>query len=182
MPPSSDPAVPTVTPVTISYYELQDKDKDLSVKIEEGFGPNGLGILSITQVPGYSSLRANLLRLSPRLANLPEEVKKELEDPHSRYNFGWSHRKEKLESGKPDTLKGSFYANPILDSPTTDESLIQRYPSYCGSNIWPNSELPELEVAFKALGKLILGVGLMVAYHCDRYGIVFVVKVYTKKA
>ncbi|KAM2193686.1 hypothetical protein ACFX1R_027946 [Malus domestica] len=169
MPPSSDPAVPTVTLVTISYSELQDRDKDLSVKIEEGFGPNGLGILSITQVPGYSSLRGNLLGLSPRLANLPEEVKKELEDPHSRYNFGWSHGKEKLESGKPDTLKGSFYANPILDSPTTDKSLIQRYPSYCGSNIWPNSELPELEVTFKALGKLILGVGLMVAYHCDRY-------------
>ncbi|CAN6699484.1 unnamed protein product [Malus baccata var. baccata] len=123
MPPSSDPAVPTVTPVTISYSELQDKDKDLSVKIEEGFGPNGLGILSITQVPGYSSLRGNLLHL---LANLPEEVKKELEDPHSSYNFGWSHGKEKLESGKPDTLKGSFYANPILDSPTTEESLIQR--------------------------------------------------------
>ncbi|KAM2193703.1 hypothetical protein ACFX1R_027961 [Malus domestica] len=132
MPPPSDPAVPTVptvTPVTISYSELQDKDKDLSVKIEEGFGPNGLGILSITH-----------------------------------------------------TLKGSFYANPILDSPTTDESLIQRYPSYCGSNIWPNSELPELEVAFKALGKVILGVGLMVAYHCDRYGMVFLVKVYTKRA
>lgn len=73
-----------------------------------------------------------------------------------RYNFGWSHGKEKLESGKPgklfcldfetlrtiacmllllffslcfdfaDMLKGSFYANPILDRPTTDEALIQR--------------------------------------------------------
>ncbi|KAM2313376.1 hypothetical protein EV2_027057 [Malus domestica] len=60
------------------------------------------------------------------LANLPEEVKKVLEDPHSRYNCGWSRGKEKPESGKPDMLKGSFYANPILDSPTTDESLIQR--------------------------------------------------------
>ncbi|KAG5012390.1 hypothetical protein JHK86_024651 [Glycine max] len=35
------------------------------------------------------------------LANLPKEVKEDLEDPHSRYNFGWSHGKEKLESGKP---------------------------------------------------------------------------------
>lgn len=64
-----------------------------------------------------------------RLAGLPEEVKRELEDAHSRwkydsfvqlcylmiifsiyqfvivyfffrYNFGWSHGKEKLESGK----------------------------------------------------------------------------------
>lgn len=109
-----------------------------------------------------------------------------------------------------DLLKGSFYANPILDTPTTDTSLIQRYrsrllvqficvhrflalnescsfilvlffffiflsflsknessryrydyiivvissftiyvfryPSYCGSNIWPSRELPELEL------------------------------------
>jgi hypothetical protein len=29
---------------------LQDKSADLSMKIEEGFGPNGLGILSISDV------------------------------------------------------------------------------------------------------------------------------------
>ncbi|KAK9269175.1 hypothetical protein L1049_000944 [Liquidambar formosana] len=143
---SPEAAPPTVQTVTISYSELKDKNADLSMKIEEGFGPNSLGILSITDVPGYTSLRQNLLHLSPRLAKLPEEVKKELEDPHSRYNFGWSHGKEKLESGKPDILKGSFYANPILDIPTTEASLIQRYPSYCGTNIWPDNALPELEV------------------------------------
>ncbi|KAG5564641.1 hypothetical protein RHGRI_000735 [Rhododendron griersonianum] len=163
-------ATPTIRTVTIPYSHLKDKNVDLSAKIEEGFGSNGLGILSISDVPGYSSLRQNLLRLSPRLASLPEDVKKELEDPNSRYNFGWSHGKEKLESGKPDILKGSFYANPILDRPTTDMALVQRYPSYCGSNIWPDRALPELEVAFKALGKLILDVGLMVAYHSDKYG------------
>ena len=32
------------------YFFLQDKRADLSLKIEEGFGPNGLGILSITDV------------------------------------------------------------------------------------------------------------------------------------
>lgn len=165
---AAPPVLQTVT-VTISYPELIDKNADLSTKIEEGFGPNGLGILTIADVPGFSLLRQNLLRLSPRLASLPEEVKKELEDPNSRYNFGWSHGKEKLESGKPDMLKGSFYANPILDIPTTEAPLIQRYPSYCGPNIWPKHALPELEVAFKALGKLILDVGSMVAYHCDQY-------------
>ncbi|KAF4369005.1 hypothetical protein F8388_013334 [Cannabis sativa] len=36
------------------------------------------------KVPGYSTLRQNLLLLSPRLANLPKEVKMELEDPHGR--------------------------------------------------------------------------------------------------
>ncbi|CAL5360621.1 unnamed protein product [Camellia sinensis] len=134
---SSESPPPTLRTVTISYSPQTDKNIDLSAKIEEGFGPNGLGILSISDL----------------LACLPEDVKKELEDPNSSY-----------------ILKGSFYANPIFDTPTTDESLVQRYPSYCGSNIWPDRALPELEVAFKALGKLILDVGLMVAYHCDRYG------------
>ncbi|XWS17215.1 hypothetical protein CRYUN_Cryun33cG0049200 [Craigia yunnanensis] len=166
---SSQTSLPTLRTVTISFSELKDKDADLSMKIEEGFGPNGLGILSITDVPEFPSLRRNLLSLSHRLAGLPEEVKKELEDPQSRYNFGWSHGKEQLESGKADLLKGSFYANPLIDVPTTNAYLIERYPSYCGANIWPRVALPELEVAFKALGKLIFDVGLMVAYHCDQY-------------
>ncbi|XP_030552916.1 uncharacterized protein LOC115757004 isoform X2 [Rhodamnia argentea] len=165
----TEAACPAVRPVTISYSDIKDRGADLSPKIEQGFGPNGLGIISISDVPGYPSLRHSLLHLSPRLANLPGETKKELEDHSSRYNFGWSHGKEKLESGKPDMLKGSFYANPILDVPTTEESLITRYPSYCGSNIWPTRALPELELAFKALAKLILDIGLMVAYHCDQY-------------
>ncbi|KAL2555062.1 2-oxoglutarate (2OG) and Fe(II)-dependent oxygenase superfamily protein [Forsythia ovata] len=158
-----------VQTVSIPYEELKDQNADLSKKIGEGFGPNGLGIISISAVPGYASLRQNLLHLAPRLASLPGEVKRGLEDPNSRYNFGWSHGKEKLESGKPDLLKGSFYANPICDIPTDDVSLIKRYPSYCGQNIWPRDALPELELAFKALGKLILDVGLLLAYHCDCY-------------
>lgn len=160
---------PAVRPVTIPFSDIQDKSADLSAKIEEGFGPNGLGIIAISNVPGYPLLRKSLLHLSPRLAKLPEEEKKKLEDPYSRYNFGWSHGKEKLESGKPDILKGSFYANPILDVPTKDQALIQRYPSYCGQNIWPHSALPELEVAFKAIGRMMLNIGLLVAHHCDRY-------------
>ncbi|KAI3443837.1 hypothetical protein Pfo_000502 [Paulownia fortunei] len=140
---SSQIPAPTVPTVTISYAELK--------------------------VPGFTLLRQNLLHLAPRLARLPEEVKRELEDPNSRYNIGWSHGKEKLESGKPDMLKGSFYANPILDIPTNELSLVKRYPSYCGPNIWPCGALPELELAFKALGKLILNVGLLLAYQCDRY-------------
>ncbi|CAH9102009.1 unnamed protein product [Cuscuta epithymum] len=166
---SSQAPSPTVPAVTISYNELKDKCSDLSAKIEEGFGQDGLGILSVSDVPEYTLLRQNLLLLSHRLANLPESVKQELEDPDSRYNFGWSHGKEKLESGKPDTMKGSFYANPILDVPTTERSLMERYPSYCRPNIWPHTTLPELEIAFKALGKMILDVGLLLAHHCDQY-------------
>lgn len=33
-----------------SKFMKQDRNVDLSMKIEEGFGPNGLGILSVTDV------------------------------------------------------------------------------------------------------------------------------------
>ncbi|XP_022852116.1 uncharacterized protein LOC111373783 [Olea europaea var. sylvestris] len=295
-----------------------------------------MGELVSFKVPGYASLRRNLLHLAPRLASLPEEVKRGLEDPNSRYNFGWSHGKEKLESGKPgldktfepdrtrpklncmlgckptrlqricdvglykhkqitshiggkersrnqggkmkkerregeeegrwkslwlsthihfssklgDTLEkesignetdqklvGSLFisltglditlavtvsqfmhftceehmervitrfsvtrklsnkklffvknnhlnvecSNINILAPSLTEAIIGglskdfpvfffvRYPSYCGRNIWPQDALPELELAFKALGKLILDVGLLLAYHCDGY-------------
>nr|CAD1817811.1 unnamed protein product [Ananas comosus var. bracteatus] len=181
--------------VSIPYSDLADREKDLSMTIEEGFGPGGLGIISISDVPGFPLLRKNLLHLAPRVANLPHDVKKEFEDPESRYNFGWSHGKEKLES---DTFKGSFYANPILDMPTTDVALMHRYPSYCRPNKWPTTSLPELEVedgtslclqakciyrqndntdyvfffcnySIQSPWKLMLEVGLMLAYHCDQY-------------
>ncbi|XP_039799925.1 uncharacterized protein LOC120664692 [Panicum virgatum] len=89
--------------VTIPFADLEDRGKDLNGVIGDGFGRQGLGIVSIADVPGYPELRKRLLRLAPRVANLPEEVKKGLEDPNSRYNFGWSHGKQKFESGKFDS-------------------------------------------------------------------------------
>lgn len=164
-----DAASPTLRTITISYSELNDRSLDLSAKIRDGFGPDGLGILSVSNVPRFPELRQHLLDLTSKLANLPEDTKQKLEDPDSRYNFGWSHGKERVENGKLDTMKGSFYANPILDVPTNDSSLLKRYPAYCRPNIWPTTSLPALEAAFKALGKLMFDVGLLLAYHCDQY-------------
>eukprot|EP00983_Pelagomonas_calceolata_P076136 1153289-Pelagomonas_calceolata.AAC.3 len=36
---------------------------------------------------------------------LPEHRRQQYEDPQSYYNFGWSHGKEALQSGHPDTHK-----------------------------------------------------------------------------
>ncbi|KAL6848639.1 hypothetical protein ACP4OV_021222 [Aristida adscensionis] len=163
------PQPPSVRPVTIPFSDLKERGKDLSGKIGEGLGPHGLGIISIADVPAFAELRKKLLRLAPRVAGLPDDVKKELENPDSRYGVGWSHGKQKLESGKFDTFKGSYFANPIFDIPTTDDVLVTRYPSFCRPNIWPTNHLPEFEIAFKDLGKLMFEVGLMLAHHCDRY-------------
>ncbi|CAK9196621.1 unnamed protein product [Sphagnum troendelagicum] len=166
---STDPKPTVAHVVTIRYSDLLNKDMDLTEKLEAGFGPDSLGIIAIAEVPKYKELRYRLLLLASQLAVLPEESKKLLEDPPSKYSFGWSHGKEMLKSGQPDVFKGSFYANPVLDVPTTEKKLIERYPSYCRPNIWPQEQLPELEPAFKVLGQLILEVGMLLAHHCDKY-------------
>jgi hypothetical protein len=78
----------------------------------QGFGPDGLGIVTVSGVPGFPALRERLLPLAAALAGLPDAVKAGLEDAASNYNVGWSHGKEALEGGRLDLLKGSFYANP----------------------------------------------------------------------
>jgi len=35
-------------------------------------------------------------------------------------------------------------------------------------NIWPRQDLPELEGAFKELGRLVVSVGQLLVGHCDR--------------
>lgn len=82
------------------------------------------------------------------MQSLPDEVKAMYADPTSTYNFGWSHGVETLANGLPDKYKGSYYANPLLDVPTTDEALMRQYPSYCRPNIWPTKHLPEFQTAF----------------------------------
>jgi hypothetical protein len=36
-------------------------------------------------------------------------------------------------------------------------------------NVWPKDTIPELEYAFKNLGRLMVDVGAMVSYHIDGY-------------
>lgn len=80
---------------------------------------------------------------------LPDETKELYADPASVYNFGWSHGVERMANGQPDRHKGSYYANPLVDAPTTDETLMKQYPAYCRPNIWPTQHLPQYQSAFQ---------------------------------
>lgn len=45
--------------------------------------------------------------------------------------------------GTLDTMKGSFYANPVLDEPDVSPQLREAHPEYYGKNICaPYSDLP----------------------------------------
>lgn len=136
----------------------------------QAYGSEGLGILTVSGVPGYPDMRQRLLPLAAKFADLPDEIKLRYEDIESLYNFGWSHGRESLENGQPDRNKGSYYANPIIDEPAgIDMNLIRNYPAYCRPNIWPSEDLPDLEKVFKDLGTVMIRVGRLLARHCDQY-------------
>jgi isopenicillin N synthase-like dioxygenase len=122
----------------------------------------------VSGIPGLTEARAALLPLARRFAELSEEVKSKYVHEQSSYSFGWSHGKEKLD-GNFDLSKGSYYGNPQYDRPVDDEELIAKYSPFIHPNIWPTDDLPELEAAFKDLGRLIVAVGTLVAAQCDRY-------------
>ncbi|KAI8466574.1 MAG: dioxygenase domain-containing protein [Monoraphidium minutum] len=156
-------------PVEITY-ELLQSGEDISDLLQEGFGPNGLGIVTVSGVPGFAAARGRLLPLAAALAGLPAAEKAALEDAGSNYNVGWSHGKEALEGGRLDLLKGSFYANPCRDTYDDREaSDVQKYRDYYTDNRWPRESLPELEPALKGLGRLMVSVGLLLADRCTDY-------------
>ena len=165
------PSSPSTSPelVIIDYDQLlQPFDATMDALIEKAYGFDGLGVLAIRGVPQYPDLRANLLPLGYTFGNLPEDIKQKYVHEESTYSFGWSHGKERLE-GKPDVAKGSYYANPLYNEPTTDKALIEKYPASLHPNIWPTEDLPPLEDAFMALGRRICDVGAVLTKHCDAY-------------
>ncbi|KAK5188159.1 hypothetical protein LTR16_008632, partial [Cryomyces antarcticus] len=133
----------TRIPVTVSLEELQNGTVSLST-LEEAFGPNSLGLILVSGLPGkYSTIRHRLLSLSSFLANLPEEELRKLECPEAKWLVGWSCGKEMLKNGQYDSLKGSYYANPVQSFIGTRKAQ-QMYPDlleYNSSNVWPDRDV-----------------------------------------
>lgn len=162
-----------VRALSISYYDLNASVDTRNVRniLERGLGKEGLGIVSVTDIPTFPELRKRLLPMAAKLASMPEDVQKTWEDPESKYNVGWSSGKEWLGGDRGservrDTNKGSWYANPLHDVTTDDPKLLKEYPSYTRPNIWPTNSVPELERAFKELGRLMYDVGMKLLHAC----------------
>ncbi|KAJ7630515.1 Clavaminate synthase-like protein [Roridomyces roridus] len=149
--------------VSISYEDLISSPHSLSGSIVQK-RHSGL----VQNVLGLSS---KLLKLSYEFAHLEESVREKYADARSRYSFGWSHGKE-IMNGKPDVLKGSFYANPVVDDPDVAAELREEYPEYYNRNIWPKADeagVEGYEQAFKQLGGFIFEVGCALATACEAF-------------
>ncbi|RDB28359.1 hypothetical protein Hypma_015164 [Hypsizygus marmoreus] len=169
----------TYTPegaVSISYSILVSDPLSLGPSIEEAFGshPKSLGIIVVRDLPpSYAAQRERLLKLASEFARLDEGAREKYADPASRYSFGWSHGKE-IMNGKPDLLKGSYYANPVVETPTVPEEQRIAYPEYYGRNIWPAKDecgIRGFEEAFKDLGRFIFQVGCELAAACQPFAL-----------
>ena len=175
----SEPEYPTVKAQVIEVADLQRlcsgsntaEDEELNARtleqIRHSLGREGLGIIAVRGVEGLEEARESLLPLADELALLPPTQLKELEDEASSYSIGWSHGKETLEGGVPDTFKGSFYANPIHDSHDVTEEELELYPSYTRPNVWPHDSIPELKASLMRMGDLIVAHGKLLARACD---------------
>lgn len=154
--------------VSIEHKDIVDRSSDLRSEIRDAYSSAGklnlvvgLGILVVKNIPGYEEARRRLLPLGKELGELPDSGKKKLEAPEVLYQVGWSHGIEKFK-GKPDFLKGSFYANVLFDE--YDSPLVDR-----AHNKWPTESIPDLEHAFKNLSRLMFNVGGLLSFHIDNY-------------
>lgn len=166
--------VPQAQPVIISYNDLVSNPAGLKDEIARAFGSASdcLGIIVVKDLPKeYPEYRKRLLSLANQFASLDESVREKYTDPSTHYSFGWSHGKE-IMNGVPDTLKGSYYANPTVDHPVVSDDTKQAHPEVYGSNIWPASDernIEGFEEAFKALGGFVYGVGCQMALACQPF-------------
>lgn len=160
--------------VSISYQTLVSSPLSLETSIEEAFGshPQALGIILVKDLPPvYPIYRERLLKLAYNFAHLDEDVREKYVDPGSIYSYGWSHGKE-IMNGRPDTLKGSYYANPVIDVPDVNPAVKAAYPPIYGDNVWPDKNeigIEGFEEAFKNLGRLVFDVGCQLAGACQPF-------------
>ncbi|EME45615.1 hypothetical protein DOTSEDRAFT_71346 [Dothistroma septosporum NZE10] len=160
--------------ITVSLQDLEHGNVSLEA-LEQAFGPDSLGIILVKDLPeAFAALRRKLLSLSSYLADLPAEKLAQVERPEARYNVGWSHGKEKLDSGLPDLNKGSYYGQPIHNAELEAKArtLYPDLPDMTLENVWPDeSVLPGFASTFEEMCRLIIDVAALVARSCDRFGV-----------
>ena len=110
-------------------------------------------------IPKYDENRLALLNLAKKLIALPPESKAEMTRRNDLDIVGWRESNNN-PNDLLDYLKGSFYANPEIDSPVN--------PGDWADNIWPKKSFPELEPAFKTLGQQIIHVSALVSQQIDQ--------------
>ena len=168
----SEPSSAAEAVQTIDYDALLNStdEKAVETAVARAFGPQGLGVLAVTNVPAaLPAKRQRLLRLGQKLGTLPDDILKQYERPELCYCAGWSRGREKFR-GQLDVAKGSWYANGLhRDAAAGDASLRERYPESTTEPQWPSPDLlgDSLEDAFRDLSRDLHALSRHVLRRCD---------------
>ena len=180
-------AYPSPELVRISYQDLQDAfgketsdggnvlevpSPSLIQSIGRAFGPHGLGIVEVTDIPEEMvQLRQQLLPYSRLLAHLPPNQLREIEVPEVYYSIGWSHGREQLSNGEYDLSKGSFYFDPFRSSKTVTSASGENNNDgdIVSGNVYPPALQPELEDMLLRMTHFMASVGEWILNLCDFY-------------
>jgi isopenicillin N synthase-like dioxygenase len=150
--------------VVLEYQDLLS-DKDLSTEIMQAYGAGSIGAVAIRGIPNWADICSRTLPLGHKLASLPAEKLKSLEDEGSMYNAGWSLGKEKM-GDTPDFSKASFYFNPLTDNPTPE--LRSDFPWACPLNKWPlESDISNFKSNCCEVGQIMKSVAVELSRHID---------------
>jgi hypothetical protein len=150
--------------VVIEYSDLIS-GADLSDKILNAYGDLSLGVLGVRGIPEWSSLCSAAFPHAYSLQSLSEDKLRDLEDPSSMYNAGWSLGKEKM-GDTPDFSKASFYFNPLADNPCPE--IRQEFPWALPENKWPVEEdIPHFRDDCRRIGCVMKDVTVLLALHID---------------
>ena len=99
--------------VVVTYDVVENMHADMNAAIEAAYGPDGLGIIIVKDVPGYEEKRGALLPYAQRIGALGPDERASLEDVAAQHQLGWSHGIEMLDGKTPDVRKGSYYNNAV---------------------------------------------------------------------
>ncbi|KAI5296420.1 hypothetical protein KEM52_002832 [Ascosphaera acerosa] len=161
--------------VTVELQALKDNLVSPET-LTEAFGPSSLGIIIVKGLPPrFVELRAKVLSQASYLANLPEDELDALVSVASKYQVGWSHGKEAFKSGKPDTLKGSYYVNCSFYQDASLQCIPadgkhSEFTQFSVPNHWPQpSSMPGFREDVQELCSLIIDVAVLVAGACDKF-------------
>jgi isopenicillin N synthase-like dioxygenase len=145
---------------SVSFHDLEqfatvDKvpSAELVEKIGQAFGPDGLGLLEVTEIPPHMvALRSKVLPMARDLANLSANELEGITLPETFYALGWSHGREQFK-GQYDVAKGSFYMDPFRPE----------------QNVYPPSLQPHLERSLMEMTRFMCQVGQWITKLCDVY-------------
>ena len=117
--------------VTLSYEALLRGD-DLSAEVEKAFGVDGLGILTVSGVPGLAETRESLLPLASEFAALPDEVKAKYEKPEMYYKLRLVARPREA-AGPARLRKGLVLREPAVQQAVRRPEINRAVPGLCGT-------------------------------------------------